>query len=65
MSQYLSLIAIIGLKALDNIANNKIVDACWLNENRQEIDKAKISRGQVELMVVLLVEKLIKKVRIN
>ncbi len=61
VSQDLATISSIGLKALDYINNNKITDESWFNESMQEINKAKESHGQVELMVVSPIEKLVMK----
>ena len=61
MSKDLSTISSIALQALEFIDNNKTADSDWINESLLEINKAKLSRGQVELMVVSPIEKLIEK----
>ncbi len=61
MSQDLSAISSIGLAALQLINENKIADETWVNNSIEAINKAKISRGQVELMVVSPIEKLVLK----
>ncbi len=61
MSIDLSTISSIGLKALDYINSNKNADEQWINESMQEINKVKESRGQVQLMVVAPIEKLVMK----
>ncbi len=61
MSEDLSTISSIGLEALDFIVNNKSADVAWMNESMQAINKAKASRGQVELMVIVPIEKLVMK----
>ena len=61
LSWDLSAISSIGLQALDYITNNNKADKIWLQNSLSEIRKAGMPRGQVELMVVSPIEKLINR----
>ncbi len=60
MSINLSEISLTGLKALDYIVNNIKADTGWVNYGLSELRKAKEPYGQVELMIVSPIEKLIE-----
>lgn len=59
LSEKLSLISAIGLKAIDFITANKKADDNWLKESLLEIKKSEISTGEVELRVIQPIDKLI------
>jgi hexosaminidase len=60
-SQDLSDIAVIGLESIDYILNDQKQNQDWLNSQMAIIEKAKVPRGQAEIMVVDAIEKLVKR----
>ncbi|MHB1687864.1 MAG: beta-N-acetylhexosaminidase [Ignavibacteriaceae bacterium] len=61
LSKDLSGISLIGLQALEDIKNNKKANADWVQNSLEVIKNAKAPRGQIELMVISPIEKLIKR----
>jgi hexosaminidase len=59
LSKDLSEIAGIGLEALNALESNQSMLETWKNEKLEALKKAKMPRGQTELMVVSAIEKLI------
>lgn len=60
LSVELSAIASIGLKALSDIRQNAKAESGWVNASLSEIEKAAAPAGEVKLMVVAPIEKLVK-----
>ncbi len=61
MSKDLSGISSIGLQALDYIINNNKAGSDWINSSLSKLKKAKRPRGQVELMIVSPIKKLVER----
>ncbi len=60
LSKDLRDISVIGLQALDNIQNKKSSGEDWLNESLEKLKEANQPRGQVELMIVSPIKKLVE-----
>ncbi len=61
LSVKLSEISSTGLQAMEYINNNKKADSSWVNSSLIELNKAKEHYGQVELMIVSPIIKLVDK----
>jgi hexosaminidase len=59
LSEDLSRAAAIGLDVLDLFASGKKVEPAWIEEKRDILKKAARPRGQVELMILPAIEKLL------
>lgn len=59
LSKDLSDISSIGLEALKALETNQSLLETWKNEKLEALKKAKVPRGQTELMVVSAIEKLV------
>lgn len=59
LSQDLAIISTIGLKVLNQLAQNPSEKISWQETELQALEKAKQPRGQTELMVVPALEKLV------
>jgi len=61
LSQDLSQLATIGLKALYHLETGQPADSNWVITSLKAIDQARTPRGETELMIVSAIEKLVNK----
>jgi len=59
LSEDLSTVAVIGLEALDYIKNGQRADAGWVSAKKDVLKRARVPRGQTELMIIPAIEALV------
>lgn len=62
LSVSLSEISVVGIQSLELIKSGKKADAGWVKQSLEKIKKAKEPSGQLEIMIVSAIEKLVTKV---